>query len=436
MSRNNIDEVRKWVDKNYIDDKEKIIRNELLNIKNSIEKCNVVTLIFNSAEKCNLKCKYCFANEGTYNNMSTKKMMTLDDYIKVYKVINADNQLLAIEFFGGEPLLNYPIIKEFCEYVRCDRKNKNQPIPQFGIITNGTLINSEIWEFFKEFSFHTTISLDGPKEINDINRCYKNGKGSFDDIIKNIRSNMINDECMFDACEATLSCDILNQMSEEDIWEYINFFDKLPCKAIAILFAIDEKSQEYAENSDFVEKLNQFYSIYIEYCISHIMAGELINYHTDIINAIRAFMVGGEISFCKAGVKQIFVNVKGEIYPCQRYYGTNQKMGHIADYGAAKKKMMSYKRDYASRINTDCLICEYRYMCEGAACPGSNLVVNGAESKYLKLMCIVNKVRNTQVLHKLFEILMDSSLKKSFLTKYAEYLKNIEEDKDETTIFE
>lgn len=75
-------------------------------------------------------------------------------------------------------------------------------------------------------------------------------------------------------------------------------------------------------------------------------------------------------------------------------------------------------------------------MCEGAACPGSNLVVNGAESKYLKLMCIVNKVRNTQVLHKLFEILMDSSLKKSFLTKYAEYLKNIEEDKDETTIFE
>lgn len=112
------------------------------------------------------------------------------------------------------------------------------------------------------------------------------------------------------------------------------------------------------------------------------------------------------------------------------------QMGHIADYGAAKKKMMSYKRDYASRINTDCLICEYRYMCEGAACPGSNLVVNGAESKYLKLMCIVNKVRNTQVLHKLFEILMDSSLKKSFLTKYAEYLKNIEEDKDETTIFE
>ena len=111
-------------------------------------------------------------------------------------------------------------------------------------------------------------------------------------------------------------------------------------------------------------------------------------------------------------------------------------MGSITNYKSTKEKLEDYKNNYQSRINQDCLICEYRYVCEGAACPGSNLVVNGAENKYLKLMCMVNKARNTQVLSKLFEILTNPILKEPFLKKFVQYLNTMGEEKYEESIFE
>ena len=438
LSKKGIKEVEQWIDENCEDESDTIIKNELLDIKNSLNKTRIVTLVFNSAEVCNLKCRYCFANEGTYNNFSEKKHMTLENYINAYEIINSDNQVLAIEFFGGEPLLNFSVIKKFCEYVYMRRKKLEQPIPKFGIITNGTLINQEIWNFFEEYNFSVTISLDGHQKINDKNRFYKNGKGTFYDIINNIKINTDSkgSHCAFNACEATLTCDILKQMDENDILEYIEFFDNLQCNTIAILFAIDDKLRAYEEDLSMVEKFDMFYKIYVEYCVSHILEGNLRNYHSDIINSIRAFIVGGEINFCKAGAKQIFINVNGEIYPCQRYYETKLKMGSITNYKSTKEKLEDYKNNYQSRINQDCLICEYRYVCEGAACPGSNLVVNGVENKYLKLMCMVNKARNTQVLSKLFEILTNPILKDLFLKKFVQYLNTMGEEKYEESIFE
>ncbi len=420
LSKNGILTVKNWIESENVCDEENIVENEINNIKTDLEQYGVDVLVFNSAEICNLKCAYCFANEGTYNSDNHKKTMLYSDYVRTYDIINDDHLVKAIEFFGGEPLLNYTEIRRFCEYVRKQRAKEKLPMPELGIITNGTLINKDVWNFLDDFGFKITISLDGPQSINDKNRVYKNGRGSYDDVMKNL--DISGKKNAFTACEATLSCDVLEKMSVEEMVEYIDFFEKLPCKTVAILFAIDEDSEKYARKDTFIDKLEKFYEVYVEYCVSHIMIGDLKLYHTDIINAIKAFIVGGEFSYCRAGVRQIFINVSGEIYPCQRYYGLREKFGTVDDYEEVKKAINCYKDDIESRINRKCFLCEFSHMCQGNSCPGTNLAINNSENDYIELLCVVNKTRNAQVLKKLFEIITDHGKSKQFMDNLRNYL--------------
>lgn len=131
---------------------------------------------------CNLRCKYCYANGGNYNQ--SRNLMTestakafVDFCIENFEVIE------QIAFFGGEPLLNVEIMKYICyRFKLCYSKGLISFIPQFGIITNGTILSSEILLFVKNNISEITISVDGPQKVNDANRVYKNGKGSYADI--------------------------------------------------------------------------------------------------------------------------------------------------------------------------------------------------------------------------------------------------------------
>lgn len=136
---------------------------------------------------CNLRCKYCYAEGGAYRRV--RSFMTLKTAIQFveYCCINFE-KVENIVFFGGEPFLNYPVMDIICKLFH-DKFQKGEIafLPRFGAITNGTILNEKIYNLIKNFFSFLTISVDGPKDIHDKNRVWKNNKGSFDAVDKFIR---------------------------------------------------------------------------------------------------------------------------------------------------------------------------------------------------------------------------------------------------------
>ena len=137
---------------------------------------------------CNLRCKYCYANGGSYNQ--TRRLMTLETANSFINFCEKNfNYVKRIVFFGGEPILNLNIMEYICKRFNDDfHSNKISFIPEFAIITNGTILTDRIIEFINKYISIITVSIDGLKDINDANRIDKNGKGSFDRISRFIQT--------------------------------------------------------------------------------------------------------------------------------------------------------------------------------------------------------------------------------------------------------
>lgn len=128
---------------------------------------------------CKLRCKYCYANGGSYNqNRALMSLETAEQFVDFCSE-NFD-KVGFIVFFGGEPLLNVPVMKYICaEFSRRHTHGLIKFMPEFGMITNGTLLNDDILHFIRDNLSFVTVSIDGIGEMNDANRIFANGKGSY-----------------------------------------------------------------------------------------------------------------------------------------------------------------------------------------------------------------------------------------------------------------
>lgn len=145
--------------------------------------------IFVVTTMCNMSCVYCQANNGI---MVSHLKMNKDIAEKSVDIaLQSPSKILTFEFQGGEPLLNFEIIKYIVEYTE---ENKGEHIVEYNIVSNLTLLTDEIIEFFKEYKFGISTSLDGNDELHNINRPFKNGEGTYKDVteaISKLRNNNI-----------------------------------------------------------------------------------------------------------------------------------------------------------------------------------------------------------------------------------------------------
>ena len=143
----------------------------------------VKALCLHIAHDCNLKCRYCFAEEGEYHGhrslMSSEVGKAAIDFIIKS---SGKRRNLEVDFFGGEPLMNFDVVKDIVEYAREKEKLYDKNF-RFTITTNGILLNDEIQEYINKNMHNVVISLDGRKEINDMMRPRAGGQGSYDVIV-------------------------------------------------------------------------------------------------------------------------------------------------------------------------------------------------------------------------------------------------------------
>lgn len=140
------------------------------------------TIIYLSALHCNLRCRYCYADEGTYRTLGNQQM-TFEGYVDSHRRVSETyGGVKAISFFGGEPLLNYPQIKLFVEYL--DRAGEH---PRLAVNSNGSLIRPDIIDFLVRHEIAVGTSVDGPALLHDENRITKSGHGTHKVLARHIR---------------------------------------------------------------------------------------------------------------------------------------------------------------------------------------------------------------------------------------------------------
>lgn len=161
-------------------------------------------IAMNVAQLCNLSCIYCYGVDGEYGEKGFMKPKTAFKTVDWLIENSLDEKEIKIHFFGGEPLLNYPLIKRVVDYSREAVAKVGKTIA-FSITTNGTKFSDEINQYLNDNNFNVIISFDGNKDMQDTNRPFKGGRGSFDDARKRVKKFLATRDGNGAAARATIT---------------------------------------------------------------------------------------------------------------------------------------------------------------------------------------------------------------------------------------
>ncbi|MBW9159133.1 Cys-rich peptide radical SAM maturase CcpM [Clostridium tagluense] len=288
-------------------------------------------IILQVTQSCNLRCEYCTYSGGYANRTHSSKKMTYDmakQGIDFYIKHSRDCNELSIGFYGGEPLLEFKLIKQCIDYAKSHIEGKNI---RFNLTTNATLLTEEIVRYFDQNNVSIMISLDGPREIHDKNRKFANsGNGSFDTVMEKVRMIYDNFHSYF---EKNVH---YNTVLETDNFSCVNKFieeDHLLENALFLSSVVNELNRK-----EKTEKTDQFYeesryALFIGYLhmlgkIEKESSSKLLQTQLLSIADTRKGKQGKQRDVipekwhhggpCIPGIMRLFINSDGNFYPCEK----------------------------------------------------------------------------------------------------------------------
>jgi uncharacterized protein len=330
-------------------------------------------LMLNVTEQCNQRCTYCFysgnyAGRRTHQNHSmswdvAKRSM---DYFFTHsgKVKNP-----AIGFFGGEPLLNWTLVKMCIDYINTRKTTKR---PSIYIATNGLLLNDPIIDYLIQNNVILCISLDGPAHIHDTSRVLPNGKGTFQKIIQ-VLNNIYKKAPHYLANHVSINCtyDLNNNLFE--VFKYFsnNFFRNIQVRTRTIRdFDTNVYSFTRASQRQFQKGLDELINLYLKSFTNSKKLNYSVLYHL----LIRVFQVlpkrkiGLTDPFerpnktCIPGVSQLFVSTEGSFYTCDNFCPTGYEIGHYQT-GINVEKVYQLLEKYIHFCEDMCQTCWAYRLC-------------------------------------------------------------------------
>jgi len=357
------------------------------------------TLCLIISQDCNLKCAYCFADHGTFR--SEKKLMHADTAKKCINMFfnNHKNIENFVLFYGGEPFLNFTLMKAIEEYGRSLGLNIN-----YTTITNGTIMNDTIEKFVIDYFFKLYISLDGPKEINDIQR-FGNVESVHDKVITTINRCKSNNIPLALKCIATNKS--INKLT--DIAEYLSSLS-VDSIAFAEVSRIPPESEFFISDNDFENYANELSRILLKN-LGQLAIGNKTVIINPIFNILRQLMTRTRaINNCSAGREYIAVTADGDVYPCHGFVGMEEfKMGNVHDEdfpGEAYNKIKKIFDTHSVHTSEECSSCWARFLC-GGDCVVNSYLSNGELFHPTKRRCILIKSILEALLPEIADIFQD-----------------------------
>lgn len=339
---------------------------------------NIWALTLVSTEDCNLRCFYCAYNWGGGDFIRPRRQVKLNwrvakRAIDFYYQHSRKEKKAYLFFYGGEPFLNFPVIRKSIEYFRKKFVGSKKVI---SLVTNGTIMNEEIVRFLIKNKVHISVSIDGPREIHDKFRYFSNRSGSFDLIMKNLKRLREANYKYYQKYVNFISILTPVFADPESMKKREKFFHNLkigqqnvyfrPVNTMGIdLFRRFLKGKEYP-----IKYQDNFGEIYKKIVAKgkfgggNIVIGENFKSYFKKIKDLKSSSLGKVIpanATCIPGF-QIYVDPKGNIYMCQMIE-YDLPIGHI-DKGFDYKKIKKITDDYAKMSEPRCLTCWLNRLCD------------------------------------------------------------------------
>ena len=354
------------------------------------------------AHDCNLRCKYCFASTGDFG--TGRKLMPFEtgkaaiDFL-LEKSVGREN--LEVDFFGGEPLMNFQVVKDIVEYARSKEEEFGKHF-KFTITTNGMLLNDENIDYINKEMYNVVLSIDGRKEVNDRMRTRVDGSGSYDKILPNFQKLVQkrgNDKEYYVRGTYTK----YNLDFADDVMHlYEAGFDQISVEPV-----MEDPKVEYALTEEDLDTIYQEYDRLTDKIMEIKKKGEFINFFHFMIDLDQGPCVVKRLRGCGSGNEYVSITPDGDIYPCHQFVGHQEyKMGNLEEgtFNEEIKKEFAGCHVYSKPACQDCWA---KFYCSGG-CNANNYIYNGDIHKAYELSCKIQRKRlECAVLLKVCEMMED-----------------------------
>ena len=346
----------------------------------------VKALCLHIAHACNLACKYCFAGEGEYHGDRALMSLEVGKAAIDFLIENSGSRRnLEVDFFGGEPLMNFDVVKEIVAYGRSKEKEFNKNF-RFTLTTNGVLLDDDVMEFANKEMSNVVLSVDGRREVHDTMRPTRNGKGSYDLIMPKFKKlaelrNQTNYYVRgtFTHDNLDFSKDVLSLADEG--------FKQISVEPVVAL-----PSEEYAIKEEDIEKLCEEYDKLAVEMIKREKEGRGFNFFHFMIDLDQGPCVYKRMSGCGSGTEYLAVTPWGDLYPCHQFVGDEKFVLGDVFKGLVNTELRDEFKLCNVYAKEKCRSCFARFYCSGG-CAANSYKFHGDINDAYDIGCELMKKR-------------------------------------------
>jgi uncharacterized protein len=346
----------------------------------------VKALCLHVSHDCNLRCKYCFAATGNFGGERT--IMSPDTGKKAIDFLireSVGRRNLEIDFFGGEPLMNFGTVKEVIDYARSKEKEHNKKF-KFTITTNALLLNEENKKYINENIQNIVLSLDGREDTNDRMRYRVDGSGSYRQILPKIKdmADSRNQDNYY--VRGTFTRENLD--FSKDV---LHLADR-GFKQVSVEPVVAAKDSGYDLREEDLPVLCTEYEKLAREYVERKKRGERFNFFHFMVDLSQGPCVAKRLGGCGSGHEYLAVTPEGDVYPCHQFVGMEEfRMGNIEEKSIDKDLQDTFKN---SNVYTkkECMKCWAKFYCSGG-CAANAFQFNSNINEPYRIGCELEKKR-------------------------------------------
>ena len=346
----------------------------------------VKALCLHIAHDCNLACRYCFAEEGEYHGRRALMSYEVGKKALDFLIANSGNrEHLEVDFFGGEPLMNWDVVKRLVEYGRSQEEEHHKKF-RFTLTTNGVLLNDEVMEFCNREMSNVVLSLDGRREVNDRMRPFRRGQGSYDLIVPKFQkfADSRNQDKYY--VRGTFTRNNL------DFSKDVLHFADLGFKQMSIEPVVASEEEEYAiRKEDIPQILEEYDKLAVEY-IKRQKEGRGFNFFHFMLDLTAGPCVAKRLAGCGSGTEYLAVTPWGDLYPCHQFVGQEEFLLGNVDTGVVNTPVRDEFKMCNVYAKDKCKDCFARFYCSGGCAANANNFSGSITGAY-EIGCEMQKKR-------------------------------------------
>ena len=346
----------------------------------------VKALCLHIAHDCNLACKYCFAEEGEYHGRRALMSFEVGKKALDFLVANSGSRVnLEVDFFGGEPLMNWQVVKDLVAYGRSLEEPHHKKF-RFTLTTNGVLLDDEVLEFANKEMSNIVLSIDGRKEIHDMMRPFRGGQGSYDMIVPKFQKVAESRNQMNYYVRGTFTHHNLDFAAD------VCHLADLGFKQISVEPVVAKETDEYALRDEDIPQILEEYDKLAAEIIRRHKEGKDFNFFHFMIDLQGGPCVYKRLPGCGSGTEYLAVTPWGDFYPCHQFVGNEDFLMGNVDTGIVNTKVRDEFKCCNVYSKEKCKKCFARFYCSGG-CAANSYNFHGNINDAYDLGCELQRKR-------------------------------------------